>query len=225
MLAMKAWLETRWKVLYAVVMVTAMFALARSGASSTPQKMQNGMPAVAFITIFVGVFLAGAGIATQPAFRDMKGAQGSVYFTLSMPVTRFRLFAERVGIGLLEFASVNAVTYCLAWFLFPPIRGSSNGIDLVEWILAASVCTVCFYFLSVLLATFLDQTGQMFGGMFAAGVTLWLVMRFHLGLFDFAGAASPLVTHHMPWMPMAISVILAAILCMAAWKIVDSREY
>jgi hypothetical protein len=182
-----------------------------------------------FFSAFSAIYLAGAGIRTQTAFQQTKGLHGSLYFTLSLPVSRFRLLAVRAGIGLLEFAGVTMMIYSLAWTLFPLVRGDSKPGDLLELILAEIVCSLCFYFVSVLLAVFLDDAWQIWGGMLFLGGTLWLTAHFHVpssaNLFSFAGDSSSLTTHRLPWMAMAISVCASVLLFFAALKIVQTREY
>ena len=53
--------------------------------------------------------------ASQPRlFFRRKGLHGSMYFTLGLPVGRFRLFAVRVGVGILETLALTLVEFCTA---------------------------------------------------------------------------------------------------------------
>jgi hypothetical protein len=186
---------------------------------------------MAFFGIFNAAYLAGAGIKTQTPFAAMKGLEGSMYFMLSLPVSRLRLLSVRAGIGLIEFAGVNAVVYSVLWLAFP--HGSATPFDLFKLILAATACSACFYFVSVLLATFLDDPWQMFGGMIAAIVVWFAPLRIAAGsqispplnILGFAAQASPLITHTLPWPAMAASVAASAILFVVALKIAERREY
>jgi hypothetical protein len=228
MLGMKGWFETRWKLLFVLTIPLIVFVF-RHGSLASTEDARRMMGSMSFFSVFAAIYLAGAGIKTQPAFQQTKGLSGSVYFTLSLPVSRFRLLAARTGIGLLEFASFNVVIYSLAWILFPLVRGDSKPANLLELILASIVCSTCFYFASVLLATFLEDVWQVFGSMFVYGVVQWFTIRFHLAssfnLAGFAGDSSPLITHRLPWSTMTISVFLSLLLFSAALKIVRAREY
>jgi hypothetical protein len=239
MLWMKAWLETRWRLLYALVLPLTAVALPRmagNGSAASEQGARTFIGVIAFFGIFNAAYLAGAGIKTQPPFAAMKGLEGSMYYTLSLPVSRLRLIVIRAGVGLLEFAGANAVAYSVYWLVFPLARGNSTVFDLLELIIAAVACTACFYFASVLLATFLDDPWQTFGGMFLAIVVWFAPHLFHsiisrispppqFNVFGFAGDASPLITHTFPWPAMAISMTASAVLFLAALKIADRREY
>ena len=57
------------------------------------------LTALSELGVNIAPLLAGAGIKTQAAFQTVKGLHGSTYFTLSLPVSRFRLLAIRAGIG------------------------------------------------------------------------------------------------------------------------------
>ncbi|MGA8598705.1 MAG: hypothetical protein WB676_28650 [Bryobacteraceae bacterium] len=230
MLWTKAWLETRWRLLYAVALPVSALALPYiMGDAQSAKNAHVTMGVMASFGIFNAVYLAGVGVKTQSPFAAMKGVQGSIYYTLSLPVSRLRMLSVRAGVGLLEFAGVSAVVYGAAWLSFWLPRGSSTPFDLLELILAAITCTACFYFISVLLATFLDDTWQIFGGIFMAMVVWFTVPRIlpppAFNPFGFAGDASPLVTHNLPWPAMAISLILSAILFFVALRIVQTREY
>jgi hypothetical protein len=230
MLWMKSWLETRWRLLYALAIPLVSLALPHiTGGGVTTEKATNTfMGVTAFFSLFSAAYLAGAGIKTQSPFTAMKGLEGSMYYTLSLPVSRLRLLLVRAGVGLLEFAGVSAVIYGAFW-LFSPAHGSSTAFDLLELILAAVASTACFYFTAVLLATFLDDPWQMFGGMFVT-IMAWFVTsrispRPRFNLFGFAGDGSPLTRHALPWPAMAISLIASAILFSAALKIAERRDY
>ena len=230
MLGTKAWLETKWRFLFGFVMLLVVLLVGQSGGGlQSTQNAHNMIAMLSFISTFFAIQLAGDGIRTHPAFRRARGLHGSLYFTLSLPVSRLRLLLVRAGIGLLEFAGLTVVSYGLAWILFSLVRENSSPVDLLKLILAAFVCSACFYFVSVLLAIFLDDAWQIWGGILVFGAVRGLSFRFRLpGAFDvmgFAGVSSPLITHRLPWSAMALSVAVSALMLLAAWKIVQSREY
>ena len=228
MLGMKAWLETRWRLLFVLTFPVVALAFRYGGLASNADARRM-LGTMSFLSVFAATYLAGTGIKTQPALRQTKGVHGSLYFTLSLPVSRFRLLAARSLAGLLEFAGLNVVIYSVAWTLFPLVRGDSKPIDLLELILASTVCVICYYFMSVLLATVLEDAWQIWGNVLLFGGMQWLNFRFHLpASFDltaFAGESSPLLTHRLPWIAMSISACLAVLLFVAALRIVQTREY
>jgi hypothetical protein len=231
MLWTKAWLETRWRLLYGLVLplITLALPYIAGGGANSVKEIQIFMGVMASFGIFSAAYLGSSGIKTQSPFAAMKGLHGSTHYTLSLPVSRFRLMRVRTEVGLSELAVVNTVAYTAVWLLFPLARGSSTPFDLFELIIAAIACTACFYFISVLLATFLDDPWQTFGAAFVAMVVWFIASRVSVpprfNVFGFVGAASPLMTHSLPWPAMAISLIASVVLFLAALKIAERREY
>ena len=214
MLWTKAWLETRWRFLFAVAAPLVMFGI-RLGGSVPLEEARGMINATSFIWTFAAIFLAGDGIHTQPAFQATKGLHGSLYFTLSLPVSRFRLVTVRALVGLLETAVVNLVLCAAAWAAFPVVRASSTPFDLAQFLLTTFLCCVGFYGLSVLLATFLDDVWRVWIGIVVLTVLRWAAGRMPPASFDVFRAmtdASPLVTHTMPWAAISVSLGAAAIL-------------
>ncbi len=229
MLWMKAWLETKWRFLYALGLPLAMLLLFVLNGIGSTKPGPTMMTAISLSSIFAALYLAGTGVKTQSPFQMTKGLQGSTYYTLSLPVSRLRLLVVRAGCGLLETTGINAIVIGLAWILFPLVRANSTALDLLKTILAAAVCTACIYFVSVCLATFLEDTWHIFGGILFVVVAWWslsrLSLRPSLNVFRFLGDASPLMTHTLPWPAMGTSLLVSAILFLCALKVVQSREY
>jgi ABC-2 type transport system permease protein len=233
MLWYKGWRETQFKLLLSLGFLGFWLVVFYSMRNFAPPPGSNPFASFAFIVItyvlMIYTWLAGAGIATQPSFQATKGLHGSTSFTLSLPVSRFRLLAVRAGVGWLEM-TVLIGAYCAGmWVVIPVVRRSVTPTVMFQHAVALVSCASSLYFLSVLLATFLDDQGRMFGGMIAFGA-LWGLSN--LGALppsvDIVRAmigGSPLVTHTMPWAAMAFSLGLTAILFFAALKIVQSREY
>jgi hypothetical protein len=223
MLWMKAWLEMKWRLLFGLGLSLAVVL-----SMSAPQNRQ-GMTGILFLFMFAPVYLAGSGIQTQAAFRATRGLHGSTFFTLSLPVSRLRLLAIRVGLGMAATTGVIAIVICIVWLRFPIVRGDSTLADLIKLVATAIVCTACFHFLSVTLSTLLDDVWRLFASMIAISAVWWTVGRLSLppsaNIFDFLGNASPLVTHTFPWPAMVISVAASVILFVAALKVVQAREY
>jgi len=228
MLWFKAWLETRWRVLFPLA--TFLFVLVQTHLRGNLQ-FQSGplLDALAVFWLIPPLLLAGSGIKTESAFRTTKGLHGSMYFTLSLPVSRLRLLAVRAGAGMLETAGVIVVVCCIAGSIFPEIRGQATLADAFRYAVTIFLCSSGVYSLSVLLATFLDQLWQVWGSMAAVFLLRWLFSTIGLpqsfNIFRAMGVSSPLSTHALPWSAMGISVGVAAILLLAAGKVVQIREY
>ncbi len=230
MLWFKAWLETRWRLAYLLGIVLLILAMAASGGGLGSREHANNLMLMQLvISIFAAVNLAGAGVTTQSSFRPGRGLQESTYFTLSLPVNRIRLLAVRAALGLLEAVGLNVFMIVSAWSLFALIRGDSTLVDLVRLLLASAVCSTCFYFVSVTISTFLDETWQMYGSLFVIGLAWWGVSRLALppsaNIFAFTSDASPLITHQLPWPAMLFSLSASTLLFFVALKVVQTREF
>jgi hypothetical protein len=234
MLWYKGWHETRIRLSIAGVMMVFYLTVFHFMQATAPPP--GAKPAAAFAlgaTIFIVNFytwLAGAGIATQASFQATKGLHGSTFFTLSLPVSRFRLLAVRACIGWLEMTGLIGAWCCGCWLLLPVVRESVTAMDTFEYAVVLIACGSSLYFLSVLLATFLDDLWRMWGGMIAFG-GLWLLSSYaplpvSVNIVRaMLGESSPLLAHTMPWTTMSFSLGLAAVLFLAALKIAQAREY
>lgn len=145
-------------------------------------------------------------------------------------MSRFRLLAIRAGVGWLEMVGLIGVFCCGMWLVVPVVRGSITAMEMLGYVIALAACASSLYFLSVLLATFLDEIWRMKGGIIAFG-GLWALSSFvplpaSVNIVRaMLGDRSPLLAHVMPWNTMAFSLALSAILFLAALKIVQAREH
>ena len=237
MLWYKGWLETRFRLLFtlgfiAFFMVTVQHS-AQNSAASVPHASAAVLNAATFgnaiLLLMIYAMLAGAGIVTQPSFQAAKGIHGSTLFTLSLPVSRLRLLAVRAAIGWLEGAAEVAILCCGMWFLSPLIRRMATPTEMAEYAATLIVCGSALYFLSVLLATFLDDQWRVWGTMIAGAALFWLSRHVSLpasiDIVQAIGKGSPLIAHAIPWAAMDFSLALAAIFFFAALKVVQTREY
>jgi hypothetical protein len=231
MLWTKSWLETRWRFVFGlgfgVFLLINVAADNRAPDQQIPRASHETV--LAFIFPFIAIMLGGAGINTQAGFRATKGLHGSMYYTLALPVSRFRLLATRAATGVLEMTAVIMLISAGLWAILPQLRGQTTLPEILVYGFAFAVSTASFYSVSVLLATFLDGQWQIWGSMiFIIGlqyVSNHLPVPQALDLFRPLITASPLVTHVLPWSGMAISVVLSAILFCLSIKIVRLREY
>jgi hypothetical protein len=234
MLWYKGWLETRFRLLFALgTMCFILFSQHSLILTNMKIKTSELLFLVTFysqiLAMMTCAMLAGAGINTQPSFQATKGLHGSMLFTLSLPVSRLRLIAVRACIGWLETAGAFAAFVCALWFVSPVLRAKVAPLDLFKYAVTLMICASAIYLLSVLLATFLDDMWRIWGTMIAAGALAWLSNHFSLpASIDFvraAGKNSSLFTHAMPWGAMAFSLVLSAALFYAALEVAQTREY
>jgi hypothetical protein len=228
MLWYKAWLETRWRMLIPLAMILfALFAGHNRGQLLPgPKSVQNALP---FFWLVLPLTIAGAGINTEAPFRVMKGVNGSTTFTLSLPVSRFRLFAARVAFGLIVTVGLIVAACCISWLAFPEVKASIAPNDGLRYAAAVLACSFAAFGLSTLFATFLDQQIQMIASMSSIFLLIWLFGRTHVpeafNILHAIGDGSPLITHLFPWAPSFVSFGLGTLLLLAALKIIQLREY
>src|SRR5882724_4366755 len=140
MLWMKGWYETRIRLLLLVAATLAMSALASDSGPATANISARGLEATTLIgaSVMAAILLAGAGIKTQPGgFRPSKGLHGSMYYTLSLPVTRIRLFSVRVSLGMAETAAIHVLACCAVWLVRPAVRFNASPEDMFKHGVAA----------------------------------------------------------------------------------------
>jgi hypothetical protein len=229
MLWYKGWLETRFRLLFALAFIGLFLVQLHAIGIKAPSGVKVAVGIAWIFVASISIMLAGAGIATQPSFQAAKGLHGSTLFTLSLPVSRLRLLAVRAGIGWLEMAGVIGAMWCGMWILFPVLRGTTTPAEMFKHTVALIACASGLYSVPVLLATFLDDQWRLFGSLGIFGALWWLSNHTPLpasaNIFRAMGEGSPLIAHTMPWLAMAFSLELAAILFFAALKVAQAREY
>lgn len=229
MLWMKAWLEIRWRLLFALGVVLAPLAGSYAKGGPSPETAGKMMAYVALMWLFSAVFLAGAGIRTQSPLQGTKGLHGSTQFTLSLPVSRLRLVSVRAGMGLLAVFAMILVSSAAAWLLFPAVRANSTPSDFLRWVFTVSCCAAGFHVVSVLASTCLDEYWHVWGTVITIGLLKWLTVRFppppSLDVFRVMAEASPLLTHSLPWPAILVSLSFTAFVFLTAVKVAQTREY
>ncbi len=222
MLWYKGWLETRVGLLISLGFLG--FILVCLYSFRTPVAGLVVMATTFVVPIYI--ILAGTGIAGRSSFRSTKGA---ALFTVSLPVTRFRLLAVRAGLGWLEMAGGIGLLCCGMWLLSPGLRATATAVEMFEYAGTLVACASALYSMAVLLATFLDARWRGWGCMIAFGALWRLSSHASLpGSVDIVramGDGSPLLAHTMPWTVVGVSLALAAVLFFAALKVVQTREY
>jgi hypothetical protein len=223
MLWYKNFLETRQRLGFAVLWYALeVYALHRGSPKA-------GQITSAFATLWIlsSVFSASTGIKTQAGgFAPAKGLHGSTYFTLSLPVSRATLFGVRTAIGLLEMAIIMVAATCSLWASFPALHDGNTLLTAAASGLATFACCLTFYFISAMMAIFLDPQWQLYGGVAIVWFCWWLTrdVQNRFNVFSTLGAPA-LVTHNIPWEAIAVSVVAAAILCSVTLRMIETHEF
>ena len=235
MLWKKGWYETRTRLLFVLAVVVALTVLTITG---DPPPAAAGLgPLIAVTTIpamAAALLLAGAGVKTQlGGLRRSRGLHGSMYYTLSLPVKRTRLFSVRVSLGLAETAVILVLTWAALLLVHSAIRLHPTPSDLFKPtpsdLFKQGVVTffraTAVYSLGVFFSTFLDEVYQHWATIFTVVSTFVILNRVPLPAWMQSSLASPLNTHTMPWTAMAVLLGLSGMLLLIALKIVRSLEY
>jgi len=231
----KSWLETRGLVLFLVLYALfpiALFTLSPRPADAPQASMAGAQRGLEFLPVYysmIAVLLAGSGIKPQAGPRAAKGLVGSPYFTLSLPVSRFRLVATRAGVGMLETVGILVIAPVAVWLTFPPLRANVTGSDLLLFWVTLFTCVTVIHALGVLLSTVLDDPWRGFASMFGVLLLQRLLsvqsLPSFINIFRAMGPASPLFTHALPWASIATSLVASAALILVAAKVLEMREY
>jgi hypothetical protein len=246
MLWLKAWFETRWRIVWALLMGAALigfqgFVMTRIAGMDDPKGLAAlvlAMSALSLVaTAIATIVLAGSGIetaSTRPG-APAKGAAESTLFTLALPVTRARLFAVRTVTGLLETTALVTTFAVATWLLLPPAT-ALNPHDVLGYFAALISCGLTVYAVSACLSTFVDDAWRI--KLSAVAVSLLATLAFTTMLprpinpfrpiariFRPIVQSSPLITHQIPWTMIAMAVALSVLFLAAALAIIQKRDY
>jgi hypothetical protein len=233
MLWYKSWLETRWALVFLFGLYGFVWIVDYATPKTQPNKLQNlelPLDVFAFAWIAASVTFAGSGIKTPSVgFRNTKGLHGSTHYTLSLPVSRRRFVRVRATVGLLETAFLIVVLSLVGWRMFPDITAQSTVKDMLAYLGVAVICSSTFHFASMFLATFLDDFLRIPAAMTILALLIALdtakVLPPYLNIFRPMGSASPLMTHEIPWITLAVALAASAVFFLATMKIVQTQEY
>ncbi|HEX5110400.1 MAG TPA: hypothetical protein VFV95_18245 [Vicinamibacterales bacterium] len=233
MLWLKGWLETRSRVVFALLWTSSyvllMAAPGRAAKSSEQQGIVLSMLALGFV--FIPVWLAGSGIRTQQpfGFGSTKGLHGSTLFTLSLPVSRARLLLVRAALGLLEMVGLIVVLTSIVWIFLPVVRTGTHPGEWLLYVMTVSVCASGIYGLTMIAATLVDDA-WIIPFSTVAIILLWMLQFFGdvppwANIYRPMAQGSPLVTHSVPWAPMAAALVVGAAGLLVSLRIVQRQEY
>jgi len=229
MLWIKAWLEIRWRLAFALALALSPLGGMYFKGMSSPEAVGRAVAFAAMLWVVTAVPLAGSGIKTQSPLQGTKGLHGSTQFTLALPVSRFRLLSVRAGVGLLAMCGVIMISGTVAWALFPVLRANSTLSDFWRWIVTVCCCAAGLHALSILASTVLDEYWQVWATMITVGVLKLLTIQFpppsSVDVFRVLAEGSPLQTHSLPWPMIAVSLGSGAVAFLVAVRVADSCEY
>jgi hypothetical protein len=227
-LAMNGWLQTRWRFLGVFGMAGVCLAI-NYQTRNNPRTAGSVLVLMWMVLSSSVVMLAGSGVKSQ-ATTHMSFPEGlaqSTQFTISLPVSRKLLLMVRAGIGLFEAFAATAIIALAVWALFPTISAGMTPADFVRLTLATFLWLPLPYCAAMLGQAFMPEPSQFILPGYGLTLVLWLLHKISpaVDIVRAFGAASPVVTHRLPWSQLATAGILAATLLLTALKAVERREY
>lgn len=225
MLWYKAWHETRWRLVGLIGMFGVLLLPQMLGTGhASPWKVLKAVSPM--LDWLAAMFLSGAGVNTQTAYRSTAGFHKSMLYTLSLPVSRQRLFSVRAGLGAIEAGLFVLILAVIALAVAPePL----SAIQCIAFVARVEICTLAVYGLFSFLATFLDDMWRM--GVGAATILAQMILqsRYH-GAANFSPMEGMSVFSHPAAAAGPASVVItSAVLCVVfAWlsiRILRRKEY
>jgi hypothetical protein len=228
MLAMKGWLETRWRLIGPVFFSILIIAINYQDRLD----LRTGRNVLVMVWMVLSTFvimLAGSGVNAQaPTHISFpEGLAESTQFTISLPVSRMLLLAVRAGIGLLETFAITVLVGTAVWNFFPSISESMAPADFARLVLSTLLWLPLPYCAALLSQAFLAEPWSMFPVGYGLVLVLWLCHKVSpaLDVIRAFGQASPLLTHRLPLSQLAMGDFLAmGLFLIAAWA-VRRHEY
>jgi hypothetical protein len=226
MLWYKAWLETRWRFVFTIGwMMLPWLAIPLLGVN--PERLWRSLELESVLLYcFAALFLAGAGINSQTFYAATAGYHGSMLYTLSLPVSRRRLFFVRAGLGAVETCALVVMTVGMTLFWRPETTSASQ---VFRYGIRALVCTMAVYALSALLACVLDEMWQFMGACLCLGAVFLIQFRSttvsQLSPLRGMNLLSYPLTAPMPWAPVVASVVCTGVLVYTSVLVLQRKEY
>jgi hypothetical protein len=147
-------------------------------------------------------------------------------FTLSLPVSRKRLFLVRAGLGAVETFVLVVINVGLTLYFRPE---ATPGIQSLQYGVRAIVCTMAIYSLSALLACVLDETWQFTGSCLILGALWALQSRFaavaQLSPLRGMSLLSCPLGAPMPWASLLTAFAATGIFLSASISILQKKQF
>ena len=255
MLWQKAWLETRWRFVIGLVILTVMagvdvyeYVIAQRMMPLAESMVPGGdsSPLGAAIREAISVQREFRGFIWYNTFRDnltmmgvlfavllgcggllAEATKGSALFTLSLPVTRKQLLGARVGTGLAQCFAIAMVPPLVIPLLAPAVGQNFNVIDAVAH-------GVCLFFVGALFFSLASFLSTLFGDIWrplliavfiACGAALVQFVAPELGVFKVMSGESYFRNGSLPWMGLVTSAVLASALLYSAAETLERRDF
>lgn len=239
MLWRKAWLECRLRTLLCLIvsvqgLLSLLMLLPDKFVQKNPQitaLMVSEKLANSFILLFGAAMLpvcakilAGAGVNTQTAWGMMKGFHGSMYFLLSLPVSRAHLLYVRATVGAALLVAVAIAAWSLFLIAAPFFGQSIEAARLFSSLPKALLIGGVFYCQAVWLSSFLDEFWSGTAGLTILGFVLGYSAAESQAFGDIVHFLSPAGDQVPVWHWFLYVAISVAYLAASRW-VVERKEY
>jgi hypothetical protein len=221
----KAWWECRFRVLLSAVLMTSVFVIGWLGHT-----LPIYGPALAFVISLVVVNLAGSGVNSQSQWGMFSGFHPSMYFLLSLPISRRRALLTRTGVGAgLTFLFIVLGGASFSVFS-PAVHAGTKLAAAGSAIVFLSITSFGLFGIATLLATMFDEV--------VAGVVSLGLAGALLGAATAIGAADKkldplafvdgelfLKTGRIEWPAIAVFLIVGTACLIGSVVVVERKEY
>jgi hypothetical protein len=233
MLWFKAWLEVRWRFAFMVGSILLVWLsplwIGTTGVQpgvAAPRLWMAIQLGSVLLCIVTAIFLAGSGVNSQTLYAATTGFHGSMFFTLSLPVSRRRLLFVRAGLGAILTCMLVVI---MAGYILHLRPEATSALQAMVYLTRVIACTLPIYALAVLLACVLDEMWQFMGACF-----LWVAVFLLQSRFEIISKVSPLrgmslncypITAPMPWAPVTASLVLTGVFLWLSVAVLQRKEY
>ena len=236
MLWYKVWLETRARFLLCLATMTvfcAIFIHHAQGllhpvrASDFNRLLFVNQQFLVIMWVLSAVLLGMGGIVREKAM-------GTSSLTLGLPVSRARLMAVRIGIGVLEAIVLGLVPWLIV-FAVSRLGGMPVLVAQVRSYFLLLVGGGSAYFaMAVLVSSWIE--GEYTAPAFAFGIVLLSAILFDVWLKPFnlwrvvtgdfyIDRKTYLLPTHFPWMGVSLSLALTVLMFLLSVKLIQRREF
>jgi ABC-type transport system involved in multi-copper enzyme maturation permease subunit len=225
MLWEKAWWECRFRVLLSTVLVACLSIL---GLSAEVRPIYGQM--LAFTISIIIMNLAGSGINSQSMWGMFSGYHPSMYFLLSLPVSRRRALLTRTAMGgglTFLFILLGAVSFA---FFTPAPHDHTRVAVALSAILFLTIAGYGLFGIGTFLTTLFDEViagvlGLGLAGALLGGATAIGAAEKKLDPMDFVDGQLFLRTGDMAWPAIAVFLIVGTACFLASVYVVERKEY
>ena len=254
MLWRKAWLETRWRFVTGLVVLSVLttgnvfqyLAVERLLPGLQFEASRNATPFEGFIREAIEMQRDFRGFVFFTTFRQnltqlgivfavllgcggllAEAKKGSVLFTLALPVTRRRLMNVRIVTGLAQCLGIAMVPPLLIPLFAPAINQQFSVVDALAHGLCLFAVGAIFYSLASFLSTlFADIWRPLLVAIVVACVAaVAQVAAPEFGLFRIMSGETYFRTGALPWMGLVTSAVLASALLYAAAEAMERKDF